>query len=173
MKIISLALCALCVVSFSISQELTWTSNNIASFSTSQENTIASIDDFLSIQSQNKLVYVGAIFDFTTYQLTPTKLIVSSIRQDDKTGEFREVNYEYEVRNLIQYNQLICFDLVDINPDWDVWNVIINLDYWGDDNPTNTIFYISNTTQNNKIVGLNMFNVKILNNTFQLLHLNK
>jgi hypothetical protein len=93
MKIISLALCALCVVSFSISQELTWTSNNIASFSTSQENTIASIDDFLSIQSQNKLVYVGAIFDFTTYQLTPTKLIVSSIRQDDKTGEFREVNY--------------------------------------------------------------------------------
>lgn len=153
-------------MSIAVSQELTWTSNNIASFNTSQDNTINSIDDFLRIQNQHKLVYVGAIFELTTYHLTPTKLSVNSIRQDNKTGEFREVNYEYEVRNLRKNGQFICFDLVDFNPEWDVWKVIINLDYWKNDDPTNTIFYISNTSYNNRIIGLNMFNVKIVNNTF-------
>ena len=153
-------------ISISMSQELTWTSNNSASFITSQDNTINSIDDFLRIQAQQKLVYVGAIFELTTYHLTPTKLSINSIRQDDETGVFREVNYEYEVRNLRKNGQFICFDLVDFNPEYDVWKVIINLDYWKNDNPTNTIFYISNTIHNNRIIGLNMFNVKILNNTF-------
>lgn len=153
-------------MSNAISQELTWTSNYIASFNTSQDNTINSIDDFLRIQDQLKLVYVGAIFELTTYHLTPTKLSINSIRPDDETGIYREVNYEYEVQNLRKNGQFICFDLVDFNPEWDDWKVIINLDYWKNDDPTNTIFYISTTIKDNIIAGLNHFNVTILKNTF-------
>ena len=164
MKNISITL-TLFFASLSYAQELVWTSNIVSSFLTSSVNEINSIEDYLRIQDERKLVYDGTCFADKIFRLTSTNFYINSTWVDKNTGENNEENHVLKVENLKRNGNLLEFDCISNNPQNEVFKVIINLDFFVN-NSNSKVFYISNTVRNEMIKGIVMFNCKIVSNSF-------
>jgi hypothetical protein len=164
MKKISITL-TLFFASLSYAQELVWTSNIVSSFLTSSVNEINSIEDYLRIQDESKLVYDGTCFADKIFRLTSTNFYINATWVDKNTGEIKEENHVLKVENLRRNGNLLEFDCISNKIQNEVWKVIINLDFFVN-NSNSKVFYLSNTVRNEKIKGIVMFNCKIVSNSF-------